>query len=178
MKLDPFFPGLNLHYGRTLFFMRESDRAIAIFAGMLETFPGNAAANEYFGDVCAAKGMTHEAITQWAAALASTGKAEDARQLEEVFAQDGFEAALRALATRSLEDLERKHTRGEYVAAAHYVLAYVRQGNFEEAFTWLPKTAQEPNWFAYQLRVHPLLDPLRSDPRFEAIVQKLAPKFN
>ena len=33
----------------------------------------------------------------------------------------------------------------------------------------LPKMAEEPDWFALQMRVNPILDPLREDPRFEKI---------
>jgi len=37
----------------------------------------------------------------------------------------------------------------------------------------LPKMIEEPNWFALQLRVNPLLDPLRSDSRFEKMIAPL-----
>lgn len=117
--------------------------------------------------------MTHEAITQWAAALALTGQTEHARVLEQVFATAGFEAAKRTLAERQLEDLERRRARGDYVPAAHYVFAHVRRGNVDDAFAWLPKMVGEPNWLALHLRVNPILDPLRDDPRFEKIVQSL-----
>jgi hypothetical protein len=36
--------------------------------------------------------------------------------------------------------------------------------------------ADERNWFALHLPVNPILDPLRSDPRFEKIVASLPPK--
>ncbi|HXY60386.1 MAG TPA: adenylate/guanylate cyclase domain-containing protein, partial [Chthoniobacterales bacterium] len=121
MALDPFFPGLNLHYGKSLFFMGEYDLAVAHFAKMLDRNPNYAAAHEYFGDVCEQKGMQHEAITQWTAALALSGRSEDARVLEQVFASAGFEAAKRTLALRELEELDRKRAQGEYVAAAHHV---------------------------------------------------------
>jgi len=176
MSLDPFFPGLNLHYGKSLFFMREYDRAIAQFAKMLEMNPNYGAAHEYFGDACEQRGMHHEAITQWSAALALSGRSEDARVLEQVFASAGFEAAKRTLACRELEQLDGKHARGEYVAAAHYVFAHVRAGNFNEAFQWLPKMVAEPNWFALQLPVNPILDPLRDDPRFAKALESLALK--
>jgi adenylate cyclase len=176
MSLDPFFPGLNLHYGKSLFFMRDYDRAIAHFAKMLEMNPNYAAAHEYFGDTCEQKGMQHEAITQWTAALALSGQTEDARVLEQVFASAGFEAAKRTLAGRVLEQLDGKQVRGEYVAAAHYVFAHVRAGNFEKAFEWLPKMVAEPNWFALQLPVNPILDPIRQDPRFEQIKASLVLK--
>jgi adenylate cyclase len=176
MALDPFFPGLNLHYGRAVFLMHDYDRAIAHFAKMLEMYPDYAAAHEYFGDACEQKGMTHEAITQWTAALALTGQTEHARVLEQVFASAGFDAAKRTLAGRQLEDLERKRTRGAYVPAADYVFAHVRRGNLDDAFAWLPKMVAEPNWFALQLRINPILDPLRGDPRFEKIAASLALK--
>jgi len=76
---------------------------------------------------------------------------------------------VRTVAARELEQLDAKHARGNYVPPAHYVFAHVRAGNLEHAFTWLPKMAEEPDWFALQLRVNPILDPLRDDPRFEKI---------
>jgi adenylate cyclase len=176
MALDPFFPGLNLHYGRAVFLMRDYDRAIAHFAKMLELYPDYAAAHEYFGDACEQKGMCHEAITQWAAALALNGQTEHAQVLEQVFASAGFEAAVRTLAERQLADLDGKRAEGDYVPAARYVFANVRRGTIDEAFAWLPKMLQEPNWFALQVRVNPILDPLRNDARFDKIVASLAPK--
>ncbi|MBV9008692.1 MAG: tetratricopeptide repeat protein [Verrucomicrobia bacterium] len=169
MAIDPFFPGLNLHYGRSLYFMREYDRAVAHFRRMLDIFPNYVAAHEYFGDVCVAKGMQHEAIVQWSAALALGGHEEDARMLEQAFAAAGFEAAVRLRAERELEALDLKVAHGEYVAAGPYVFAHVQRGDREEAFRWLPKMAEEPNWFAFQIPVHPALDPLRDDARFEKI---------
>ena len=61
LELDPFFPGNNLHYGTILFFSRDYDRAAAQLAKTLEMFPDYAAAHELFGNVCAKKGMEHEA---------------------------------------------------------------------------------------------------------------------
>jgi len=173
--LDPFFPGLNLHRGRLFFFLRDYDRAVKQFAETLEMYPDYAPAHEYFGDACEKKGMLHEAITQWCAALALSGGREHARVLEQVFASSGFEAAVRTLAQRQLEDLDRKRLEGDYVPSAHYVFAYVRQGDLDQAFAWLPKMIDERNWFALHLRVNPILDPLRSDPRFEKIVASQDP---
>jgi adenylate cyclase len=171
--LDPFFPGLNLHRGRIFFFLRDYDSAIKQFAETLEIYPDYAAAHEYFGDACEKNGMLHEAITQWCAGLALSGQAEHARVLEQTFATAGFEAAVQTLAQRQLEDLDRKRAQGEYVPAAHYLFAWTRRGNIDEAFAWLPKTVEERNWFALHLGVNPIVDPLRGDPRFEKIVSSL-----
>ena len=34
----------------------------------------------------------------------------------------------------------------------------------------------ERNWFALQTKVNPIFDPLRGDPRFEALIQKSLPE--
>ena len=96
--------------------------------------------------------------------------------LEQIFANSGFGAAVHTLGQTQLEHLERKRLRGDYVPAAHYVFACVRRGDLDQAFAWLPKMIDERNWFAFHVRVNPILDPLRTDPRFEKIVASLAPK--
>ena len=115
-------------------------------------------------------------ITQWCAALNLNGRSEDARVLEQTFKTAGFDAAVRTLGERQLEELDARRARGEYVAAAHYVFAHIKRGNLEGALAWLPKMAEEPDWFALQMRVNPILDPLRSDPRFEALVSQVFSK--
>ena len=120
-------------------------------------------------------GMPAEAITQWRAALSLSGEPEQAQVVEETFAASGFDAAVRALA-RKQWNAYRKTAHGQHVPAYHYMMACMRLGDTEQAFSWMKKTVEEPSWFALQLRVNPLLDPLRSDPRFEKIVADLALK--
>src|SRR6266566_4668027 len=176
IQLDPFFPGTNLHYGRLLFFSRQYDRAAAQLAKTLDLYPDYAAAHEYFGDVCAKRGMAHEAITHWCSALNLNGRTEDARVLEQTFKAAGFDAAVRTLGESQLEELDAKRARGEYVAAAHYVFVHLKRGQLEDALALLPKMAEEPDWFALQMRVNPMLDPLRSDPRFGEILDTVTLK--
>jgi TolB-like protein len=175
MQLDPFFPGTNVHYGSLLFFSRQYDRAAAQLTKTLDLYPDNAAAHEYFGNVCAKRGMPYEAITQWCSALNLTGQREDARVLEQTFKAAGFDAAVRTLGERQLEELDARCARGEYVAAAHYVFAHIKRGTLDDALALVPKMAEEPNWFALQMRVNPILDPLRSDSRFGEILAALTP---
>jgi hypothetical protein len=75
-----------------------------------------------------------------------------------------------------LQQLNERSARGEYVSAWYYLTAYVRLGDKEQALVWLAKTVEEPNWFALQLKVNPVLDPLRSDPRFGEILDTVTPK--
>jgi tetratricopeptide (TPR) repeat protein len=167
---------LHLFAGRILFFLRDYDGAIAYFTTTLELQPTSAIAHEHFGDACEGKGMLHEAITQWYASLTLGGQSEQAQFLEQAFAASGFDAAVRALAQRQLQHLNERSARGEYVPAWNYLTAYLRWGDKEQALVWLAKAVEEPNWFALQLKINPLLDPLRSDPRFEKIVADLPAK--
>jgi adenylate cyclase len=175
-QLDPFVLGLNLHWGRVFFFMRDYDRALNQLNKTLELYPGHPRAHEWLGDACEKKGMMSEAITQWTAALNLSGETEQAKILEKTYGASGFETAVRALAEKELQKLNEKTSRGEYVPAWNYLVVCVRLGDYEEAFTWLAKTLEEPNWFALQAKINPILDVLRGDPRFDEIVATLMPK--
>jgi adenylate cyclase len=175
-QLDPFFPGLQLHTGRIYFFLRDYERARRQFARTLDLHPGYAAAHEYLGDACQVSGMPEEAIVQWRAGLSLSGEPEQARLLEETFAASGFDAAVRALARKRLEQLKQQSAQGEHVPAYRYLMTYMQLGDTDQAFFWMAKTVEEPTWFALQLAVNPLLDPLRSDPRFAKTVAALVLK--
>jgi Tfp pilus assembly protein PilF len=83
-QLDPFVLGLNLHWGRVFFFMRDYDRARNQFAKTLELHPGYPRTHEWLGDACEKKGMMSEAVTQWTAALNLSGETEHAKILEKL----------------------------------------------------------------------------------------------
>ena len=63
-----------------------------------------------------------------------------------------------------------------YVSDYTFALAYLGLGNKEEALRWVKQSYQDRagsdiGW----IRVDGLLDPLRADPRFEAIAEKIVP---
>jgi hypothetical protein len=120
--------------------------------------------------------MQKEAIAEWSKGLSLIGTGEDASVLERTYAASGFDVALRALAQKRLERFKEKTARGNYIPAYEYVIAYMRLGEKEQAFAWLAKAFAERNRLAFEIRVNPIFDPLRSDPRFEQIVASLAPK--
>ena len=62
--------------------------------------------------------------------------------------------------------LNERMKRGEYVLPGEYVTAYTRLGDKEQAFAWLDKAFQESYVFVLIVRVHPVYDQLRADPRF------------
>ena len=60
--------------------------------------------------------------------------------------------------------------------AGSFAIVYLALGDKEEALRWLEQSYQDRagadiGW----IRVDPLLDPLRGDPRFEALAEKIVP---
>jgi serine/threonine-protein kinase len=173
VELEPLSLRFSLQRARILFFIRQYDRAIDQFRKTLELEPNFALAHEGLGDAYEQKGMHKEAIAEWGKALTLNGEGEQASILERSYAASGFEMAVRALAQKKLERLNEKTGRGDYVPAIEYVTAYTRLGDKEQAFAWLTKAVAERNRFALEIKVNPIFDRLRSDPRFADLVRRV-----
>ena len=52
-------------------------------------------------------------------------------------------------------------------------LVYTALGDKDEAFRWLEKAVAERSGSVRYLKIEPRLDPLRSDPRFEALLRQV-----
>jgi hypothetical protein len=56
-----------------------------------------------------------------------------------------------------------------YVIAVHYTMI----GETDEAFTWLERAYRERDPLMPMVKATPLLDPLRSDPRFDELLRRI-----
>ncbi len=148
--------------------MRQYDRSIDQFIQTLEIDPNYVPAHELLGYAYEQEGKQREAVAEWGKALILRGAGEEASSLERSYAASGFEAAVRALAQHQLENLNGRVKRGEYVPAFEYVTAYTRLGDKEQAFAWLDKAVLERNGFVFRVKIDPIYDKLRADPRFPA----------
>jgi TolB-like protein/Flp pilus assembly protein TadD len=175
VESDPFSPRFNVSWGRILFFMRQYDRAIDQFQKTLELDPNYALPHEWLAYAYEKKGMQKEAIAELSRALNLSGAGEEASILDRAYASSGFEAAVRALAQKRLEQFRERTSRGQYVAAVEFATAHMRLGDKEQAFAWLTKAAAERNRFALEIMIDPLVDPLRADPRFKKIADQIIP---
>ena len=176
LDLDPLSSRFGFSSARLFFCMRQYDAALDQFRKTLELDPGSAFAHEFLGNAYEKKQMQKEAIAEWSKALHLSGVDRNASLLERTYAKSGFDAAMHALARKRLEWFKEKTARGEYVPAVEYVTAYMRLDDNEHAFAWLARAVEERNRLAFEIKINPLLDPLRSDPRFENIAASLTPK--
>jgi Flp pilus assembly protein TadD len=138
----------------------------------LELDPQKAAPHWWLGLTYAEQGRFDEAIREHEQALALSRRSPaHLGSLGGVYARQGQRA--RALAV--LEELQSLEKQG-YVTPAAFVFVYAGLGDKDRAFEWLEKAAQDQTNLMQYLRVFPLLDPLRSDPRFEALLRRVGLK--
>lgn len=81
-------------------------------------------------------------------------------------------AGRKAEATKILNELNDLN-KTRYVTPAAFVNVYVGLGDKEQAFVWLEKAYQERSNFVAYLKVFPLLDPIRSDRRFDELIRRI-----
>jgi hypothetical protein len=60
-----------------------------------------------------------------------------------------------------------------YVASYHIALIYTGLGEKDQAFQWLEKAYQERSDLLVYLKVEPMFDRLRSDPRFTNLLHRM-----
>jgi hypothetical protein len=47
-------------------------------------------------------------------------------------------------------------------------------GELDQAFEWLDRAYEEQDWFLVWLEVDPMYDPLRGDPRFATLLDRMS----
>jgi hypothetical protein len=78
----------------------------------------------------------------------------------------------REAATRILADL-LELTKREYVPRYHIAIIYAGLNDRNQALTWLEKAYEERDQWLCQLKVEPMLDGLRGEPRFQALLNRI-----
>ena len=164
-EIDPLSLFINSNIGLVLFLARQYDRSIAASQKTLELDPDFAVAHMIMGLSYVQKGMYEEGISAFQKAKAQP----DSRALlGYAFAVSGREKEAR----RILDDLNHE-SKQKYVASAPVAIAYMGLGEKNRAIELLEKAFDERLWEMGMLKINPVFDPLRSDPRFERLVQRV-----
>jgi tetratricopeptide (TPR) repeat protein len=88
--------------------------------------------------------------------------------LARAYALSGRAAEARHLLSK-LEELSKQR----YVSPADIGVLHGDLGEKDEAFQWLEKAYEERSNFLINLKVDPVFDSLRSDPRFAALLARM-----
>jgi TolB-like protein/DNA-binding winged helix-turn-helix (wHTH) protein/Tfp pilus assembly protein PilF len=173
VELEPLAVSYNLDAARIYFWLRQYPQAIKQLKEVLELEPRSLATHDLLGSVYEKIGDQKAAIAEWAKLLSLVGQDNIAFLLQRTFERSGFDAALRVRGEQTLQSLADRSKQGEYVAPAEYVTAYTMMGDKDNAFVWLEKATQEHTRFAFEFKINPLYDRLRSDPRFQQLADRV-----
>jgi tetratricopeptide (TPR) repeat protein len=169
IELDPLSPVINGDLGQNLYNARRYDQAIAQLRKALEIDPTFYYAHFNLGIAFQLKGDVPSAVAEYTKAQELSDDPRSPLLIAAAKAQSGDkDAALRMLA--ELEELSRHWN----VRAYWRALLYLSLGNRDEAIRWLEQDIADPGYLnTIWIKVDPMLDPIRGDPRFEALVQKV-----
>ena len=164
-ELNPLSPIINANVGYTLYHARRYDEAIEHYRKALEMHPSFGELHKYMAWAYAQKGMYEEALEEIQTAIILSGRIPPYLNVL------GYVNALSGKKNDALKIIrELKTVRGDkYFIAA----VYAALGEKDQAFEYLQKACEERSYKMIYLKVDPMLDSLRSDLRFKALLKSM-----
>ena len=169
LELNPLSLHPHLLPAAVYHWARRYDQAIEQYQKTLELDPNYFLARNQLGRAYAAKGMYEDAIAELKKAILVSGvDLRPKAYLAYTYALAGERGqALKIL--NELNDLS-KH---RYVSSNLKAVIHTGLGDNDQAFEWLESAYQEHDVQLLPIKVDPVWDPLRSDPRFQDLLKKM-----
>jgi len=168
-RLDPVSAGAQMNVGLILYFARRYDDAIAAIDETLDLAPDFGPAYVTLGRVYVAKGLPDRAVEQLERARGLMGRRPD---VVTPYAY-ALARARRQREARTMLDELRDLSKPRAAAPVRVALVHIALGETDLAFEWLEKAIEARDWQMALLNVEPAFDPLRSDQRFSALVERV-----
>jgi TolB-like protein/DNA-binding winged helix-turn-helix (wHTH) protein/Tfp pilus assembly protein PilF len=168
-QLDPLSLIIATDNGAILYFSRQYDRAIGKLRTVRELDPSFPRAPGLLVWAYEQKGMFADALAdleKWRSLYPNSLR--NWSELAYIYGRTGQQAQAR-LALAKLEQLSRR----QHVEPGGFVRAHIGMGNQDQAFAYLEKAYSQHSSAAITLKVDPLYDPLRSDPRFQDLLRRV-----
>jgi serine/threonine-protein kinase len=168
IELDPlnsFFQSALAYY---LYHARRYDDAIVQIRKTLELDPTSTMASHLLGCCLLWKGDTAGAIAEFQRSKIMVTGAWYQGLLGYAYAISGD----RPKAEQTLRELEEMSKR-RYVNSTAFADIYLGLGEKEKALDWLDKAYENQESACWLLRVDPIYDGVRNEPRFQGLVQKV-----
>jgi TolB-like protein/DNA-binding winged helix-turn-helix (wHTH) protein/Tfp pilus assembly protein PilF len=167
--LDPLSLHVNLVFSAMLYMDRKYDEALAHLHKTLELDPGFQPAYHLLAAVYEEKGQFSQAVEQSMRGLELAGYSPTTlEQLRDIFRTGGIQAFWQ----KDIALLEQQ-ARHSYVSPVLIAMDYSSLREKDRAFEWLEKAYQEHSGWLLELKIDPVWDPLRSDPRFQRLMRRV-----
>jgi TolB-like protein/DNA-binding winged helix-turn-helix (wHTH) protein/Tfp pilus assembly protein PilF len=165
---DPLSLVIASNIGRFLFYARRYDAAIYELQKILVLDPNRAYARIHLGMSYARKRMYPEAIAEFKQADALLGT-KGGVGLAQAYALAGQIGAAKRILQGGMEEANQAGVLDWVFIAG----VYEALGERDAAFGWLEKAYENRDFFLTYLKVYPFLDPLRADPRYLRILDRV-----
>ena len=165
-QLDPMSLIISMGAADPYFYAHQYDQAITHLRGILEQEPRFFPALFNLGRACVEKGMYSEAIAAFEKAVQLSGNREGRPALAHAYAKAG-----RTSVARSILEEMKINTGGRYLASPMIARIHLGLGEIDEAFEWLRKGIEERSYWIVFLKIDPVYDEIRSDPRFQDLLR-------
>jgi adenylate cyclase len=169
LELDPLNTFLNTDLGFFLYWARRYEDATAQMRKTLELDPNNAFGHSVLGWCLIWKANKAEAIAEFQKATTLDDLPWYISSLGYAYAASGD----RAKAEQILHDLNQL-VKQRYVSPANRASVYLGLGENEKALDWLDKAYEDQDPIFWWINGDQLYDRVRNEPRFKALMQKLA----
>ena len=159
LMIDPASNGFNFYKGVCLGAAGRFDEAIEQFKRGMALDPTFPWPHSHISRIYRIKGDLAAAAEERAISLDLDGRSDLARGIREAFAKGGWEAVQDYMRVQNPNGLSMMLT-------THPTEQWIKQ---------LTDQAEQGSFWLFLIKVDPIFDPLRGDPRFEAIVHKFDP---
>jgi TolB-like protein/Tfp pilus assembly protein PilF len=169
IELDPLSLVINADTSWIYFSARRYDEAEAQVRKTLEIGPQFFLAHYYLGEVLQFKGHLSEAIAEFQKAFELNNDPYSLAMLGQAYARNGQRDEAQKILARLNEE-----AKSHYVAPYALALVQIALGDKDRAIEELEHAyAEGATNYLFVIKVDPLLDDLRGNPRFDALVQKV-----
>jgi tetratricopeptide (TPR) repeat protein len=170
LQLDPVSFLTNWTLAYMYFLARQYERAIEQYWQVAELEPDQPVPHSGLARIYSLMGRYDDAVRAHKKAMALWNAppetvAAKVAALDSTYGESGPEGYW----TWHLERLRGQYDR-QPAATAKY---YAQLGDKDQAFAWLEKAYEKHDGPMFTLKVHPLYDPLRDDPRFKDLLRRM-----
>ena len=167
-NIDPLSLSINTDIGWAFYFARDYKRAVEQYLSAIELDPGFVRVYWFLGQSYVQLGMFEEALGAYQKALRLSDHPLTLSFLGHAYGLCGRRDEALAVLAR-LSEMARER----YVSPYFIALVHIGLGDKDQAFAWLDKVLAERFWVLSFLKIDATFDPLRSDPRYEALERRV-----
>jgi len=166
-ELDPL--GSADTVGFLLIMARRYDESIREYRSVLAVHPEYTNARWGLGFALIVNHQTDQAIPEMEKTVAMMNRSPGSLDM---LATAYAHAGRRQDALTLINELKQRRQRG-YVPAGAFINTYLALGDYDQAFFWCEEAYKEQSGILQWIKVDPLFDPVRNDPRFVDLVHRV-----